>query len=189
VNVVLNTLTTIAGLLLWRAGVIKFRSDVGGWALLDTLVLLVVMDFAMYWLHRLAHTRVLYPLLHRYHHKFDRPRPLTLFALNPAENIAFGALWLAVLCIYQASWAGMMLYLILNVVFGTVGHLGVEPVPSRWAKLPLMSWIAGASFHTQHHQDKEHNFGFYTLVWDRLFGSVRPDYAESFGQIPDWVKH
>lgn len=187
-NVGLNTLTTVAGLVLWRAGVITFRTDVGLWALLDTLVLLMVMDFAMYWLHRLAHTRVLYPLLHRYHHTFDRPRPLTLFALNPAENVAYGVLWLAVLCVYKASWAGMMLYLVLNVAFGTVGHLGVEPVPARWVGVPVIGQVAGASFHAQHHQDKEHNYGFYTLVWDRLFGTVRPDYAESFGQIPVWVE-
>jgi sterol desaturase/sphingolipid hydroxylase (fatty acid hydroxylase superfamily) len=187
-NVGLNTLTTVAGLALWRFGVIKFRTDIGLRALLDTLVLLVVMDFAMYWLHRLAHTRALYPLLHRYHHQFDRPRPLTLFALNPAENLAFGLLWLVVLCIYEPSWVGMILYLILNVVFGTVGHLGVEPIPARWVGVPLIGQVAGASFHAQHHQDKEHNFGFYTLIWDRLFGTVRSDYAEVFGQIPTWTE-
>jgi Delta7-sterol 5-desaturase len=187
VNVGLNTLTTVAGLLLWRAGVIEFRTDTGIWALLDILVLIVVMDFAMYWLHRLAHNRFLYPLLHRYHHAFDRPRPLTLFALNPAENLAFGALWLAVICIYDASWLGMSVYLVLNVAFGTVGHLGVEPLPREWLSVPVLGQVAGASFHAQHHQDKEHNFGFYTLLWDRLFGTVRPDYAESFGRIPVWV--
>jgi sterol desaturase/sphingolipid hydroxylase (fatty acid hydroxylase superfamily) len=187
-NVGLNTLTTVAGLVLWRFGVIRFRTDVGLRALLDALVLLVVMDFAMYWLHRIAHLPALYPLLHRYHHLFDRPRPLTLFALNPAENLAFGALWLAVLCVYEPSWLGMMLYLVLNVVFGTVGHLGVEPLPLRWAGVPLLGQVAGASFHAQHHQDKEHNFGFYTLIWDRLFGTVRSDYAEVFGRIPVWIE-
>jgi Delta7-sterol 5-desaturase len=183
-NVGLNTLTTVVGLVLWRAGTIRFRDDVGVLALLDTLVLLLVMDFAMYWLHRLAHTRLLYPLLHRYHHTFDRPRPLTLFALNPAENLAFGGLWLAVLCLYDASWLGMSIYLALNVAFGTIGHLGVEPLPRKLAGVP----VAGASFHAQHHQDKEYNFGFYTLLWDRLFGTLRPDYAESFGRIPVWVE-
>ena len=187
-NVGLNTLTTVGGLLLWRAGVIRFRTDAGLGAVLDAIVLLLVMDFAMYWLHRVAHTRFLYPLLHRYHHTFDRPRPLTLFALNPAENLAFGMLWLAVICVYPPSWIGMSAYLVLNVAFGTIGHLGVEPMPRRWARVPVIGQIAGASFHTQHHQDRNHNFGFYTLVWDRLFGTVRPDYAESFGRIPAWVE-
>jgi sterol desaturase/sphingolipid hydroxylase (fatty acid hydroxylase superfamily) len=187
-NVGLNTLTTVVGLVLWRRGVITFRDDVGVGAVVDVLVLLLAMDFAMYWLHRIAHSRALYPLLHAYHHKFDRLRPLTLFALNPAENVAFGALWLAMLCVYDASWLGMSVYLVLNVAFGTVGHLGVEPVPASWARVPLLGYVAGSSFHAQHHQDREHNFGFYTLVWDRLFGTVRPDYAESYGQIPAWTE-
>jgi len=186
-NVGLNTLITVVGLLLWRRGTIRFRDDVGAWVLVDTVVLLVVMDFAMYWLHRLAHVPPLFALLHRYHHTFDRPRPLTLFALNPAENLAFGALWLVVISLYDASWLGMSIYLVLNVVFGTVGHLGVEPLPRGWMKVPVLGQVAGASFHAQHHQDRAHNFGFYTLLWDRLFGTLRPDYADSFGHIPVWV--
>jgi Delta7-sterol 5-desaturase len=186
-NVALNTLTTVAGLLLWRAGVVRFRQETGWPVLLDAAVLLVAMDFSMYWLHRLAHVRPLYRLLHRYHHTFEKPRPLTLFALNPAENLAFGALWLVMLSLYDATWLGMSLYLALNVAFGTVGHLGVEPLPRRFASTPVLGYLAGASFHAQHHQDEGHNFGFYTLVWDRLFGTIRPDYADSFGRVPTWA--
>lgn len=187
-NVLLNTLTTLAGLWLWRRGIIEFRNDVGLLAFADVLVLLLGMDLLMYVLHRVAHTRVLYALLHQFHHRYDRPRPLTLFALSPAENIAFGALWLAFISVYDASWLGMSVYLVLNVLFGAVGHLGVEPLPASWARKPLLRNIAGASFHTQHHQDREHNFGFYTLFWDRLLGTVRPDYERHYGRVPGWAK-
>ncbi len=183
----LNTVVTIAGLLLWRQGIIQFRRDVGVLALLDVVLLLLVMDFAMYVLHRVAHHPWLYPFLHRMHHRFDRPRPLTLFVLNPAETLSFGALWLAVVSVYSWSWLGMSIYLTLNVLFGTIGHLGVEPFPPSWPRLPVLKYLAGSSFHARHHQDLEHNFGFYTLVWDRLFGTLRPDYVETFGQVPDWT--
>src|SRR5258708_1554981 len=46
--VVLNTAVTLAGLILWRTGIIRFRSDVGVWAWLDAAVLLMIMDLAMY---------------------------------------------------------------------------------------------------------------------------------------------
>src|SRR4051794_22295127 len=106
-NVLLNTATTLAGLWLWRSGVIVFRTDVGLLALLDIVVLLLSMDLLMYLLHRIAHTRILYTWLHQFHHRYDRPRPLTLFALSPIENLAFGGLWLTVISIYDASWLGM----------------------------------------------------------------------------------
>jgi lathosterol oxidase len=186
-TVVGNTVTTIVGLLLWRAGFITFRTDVGVWAWLDILALLLIMDLAMYVLHRVAHHPWLFPILHRLHHFYDRPRPLTLFMLNPAENLAFGALWLVVIMIYPASWFGMSVYLILNVLFGTVGHLGVEPLPAWWTRTPVLRYIAGSTFHARHHQDLDSNFGFYTLIWDRLFGTLRKDYFETVGELPAWV--
>lgn len=181
------TLITIAGLFLWRSRIIRFRTDVGLWAAADVLVLLLIMDLAMYFLHRLAHHRLFYSWLHRLHHEFDRPRPLTLFILNPLENLAFGGLWLAVISLYEASWIGMSIYLALNVLFGTMGHLGVEPFPDWWAKVPLLRDIGGSTFHARHHQDLRCNFGFYTLIWDRLFGTLRKDYFTSMGVIPSWV--
>jgi Delta7-sterol 5-desaturase len=188
VNVLLNTVTTGIGLWLWRKGVVHFRTDVGLRALADVLILLLGMDLLMYLLHRLAHTRVLYALLHKFHHQYDRPRPLTLFALSPVENLAFGGLWLAFISLYDASWLGMSVYLLLNVCFGAVGHLGVEPFPPGWVKQPVLRHFAGGSFHAQHHQDMRHNFGFYTLFWDRLFGTLRADYAQNFGHVPSWIQ-
>lgn len=188
VNVLLNTATTLAGLWLWRIGVVRFRRDTGLLALVDVLVLLLVMDLLMYVLHRIAHTRLLYSLLHKFHHQYERPRPLTLFALSPVENLAFGGLWLAVISIYDASWLGMAAYLMLNVLFGAVGHLGVEPFPPSWVERPVLRNFAGGSFHAQHHQDMRHNFGFYTLFWDRLLGTVRPDYERNYGHVPSWVR-
>lgn len=60
-SVLLNTVTTLVGLFLWRAGIITFREDVGVWACLDVLVLLLIMDLAMYALHRLAHHPWIFP--------------------------------------------------------------------------------------------------------------------------------
>lgn len=170
-SVFLNTVVTIIGLFLWRAGWITFRTDAGIWAWLDVLALIVIMDLAMYVLHRVAHHPWLYPLLHKMHHFYDKPRPLTLFILNPAENLAFGALWLAVIMIYPASWLGMSIYLVINVLSGTIGHLGVEPFPEWWSHTPVFSSIAGSTFHARHHQEMGCNYGFYTSVWDRLFGT------------------
>lgn len=186
-TVLLNTVTTLIGLFLWRSGFIHFRADAGVWAWLDVFVLLLVMDLAMYVLHRAAHHPWIFPLMHRLHHGYDRPRPLTLFILNPVENLAFGFLWLVVISLYPASWLGMSVYLTLNVLFGTIGHLGVEPFPAWWARTPVLRYIAGSTFHARHHQDLACNFGFYTLVWDRLFGTLRKDYWASIGELPSWV--
>jgi Delta7-sterol 5-desaturase len=183
-TILLNTVVTWAGWELWKLGVIRFRPDFGWRAWLDVAVLLALMDFAMYLLHRLAHHPLLFPLLHRMHHEYERVRPMTLFILNPFETLAFGALWLTVITIYPPSWLGMSVYLMLNVAFGTIGHLGVEPVPSSVAKNPLTGWLAGSTFHARHHHDPDINFGFYTLIWDRLFRTLEKRYLENYGRLP-----
>lgn len=187
-TILLNTVVTWAGWELWKLGVIRFRPDFGWRAWLDVAVLLALMDFAMYLLHRLAHHPLLFPLLHRMHHEYERVRPMTLFILNPFETLAFGALWLTVITIYPPSWLGMSVYLMLNVAFGTIGHLGVEPVPSAVAKNPLTGWLAGSTFHARHHHDPNINFGFYTLIWDRLFRTLEKRYLENYGRLPELQK-
>ena len=101
--------------------------------------------------------------------------PLTLFVLHPLETLSFGALWLAVLAVYTASWLGIAVYLTLNLAFGLIGHLGVEPAPRFFARTPGLRHVATGRFHADHHADAGHNFGFYTLIWDRLFGTLAPE--------------
>ncbi len=176
ITVLLNTLVTIVGWHLWRIGIVRFREDAGIRVLVDVLILLFVMDFAMYALHRIAHLKIFFPILHSTHHRYENPRPLTLFVLNPAETLSFGSLWLVVICCYSFSWIGMSIYLVLNVVFGTIGHLGVEPVPAWFQKIPVIRYITNGLFHVQHHKDLNHNYGFYTSVWDKLFKTLHPNY-------------
>ena len=180
--VALNSGVAVAGWYLWRAGWITVRRDVGARAWLDILVLLLAMDFLMYVFHRVAHRPWLFPIAHRTHHRYDRPRPLNLFVLNPIEVLGFGGLWIVLLCAYDASVFGILTYLALNLAFGTVGHLGVEPFgPRWWARFPLRH-IGSSTFHAEHHQVPGVNFGFYTDVWDRLFGTLGPETRSAAGR-------
>ncbi|ADU32108.1 sterol desaturase family protein [Evansella cellulosilytica] len=180
-SVILNTAVTVLGYYLWKNGVIVLSTSFGFFDWIDILILLLIMDFAMYVFHRFAHLRFIYPLIHRTHHRYEDPRPITLFALNPLENLGFGLLWIIVLTIYPASWIGISGYLFLNVVFGLIGHLGVEPFPNSWVKHPILKWISTSTYHAQHHQQEHYNYGFYTIIWDRLFGTLSPKYPSDFG--------
>jgi sterol desaturase/sphingolipid hydroxylase (fatty acid hydroxylase superfamily) len=140
------------------------------------------MDLLMYAFHRVAHLPLIFPLAHITHHRYDKPRPLTLFVLSPVEVLGFGAIWLIVLMLYAASAEGILIYLAFNLAFGLVAHLGVEPAPSRWLRLPLLRYLSTSTFHAGHHVDREHNYGFYLLVWDRLFGTLASAYEDDFAR-------
>lgn len=170
-----NILVTEAGVLLWKADLLRLRTDMGWWTVADVLFLLATMDGLMYGLHRVAHHPLLYPWLHRPHHVEEIPRPLTLFVMNPLETLGFGAVWLALITVYPPTWLGLFLYIGLNLAFGMIGHLGVEFTPKSWRHLPGLRWISTATFHGRHHRHEGHNLGFYTVIWDRLFGTLAPD--------------
>lgn len=86
----------------------------------DVVCLLIIMDASMFLLHRVAHLPVVYSRIHKTHHVYDKPRPLSLFVLHPLEVVSFGALWLLVLRLYSPSWLGLCTYLMINLAFGTL---------------------------------------------------------------------
>ena len=146
---------------------------------MDVLVFLLLMDLGMYVSHRLAHHPWIYPWVHRTHHRHHSVNPLSLFVLNPIEVLGFGSLMLAVLVALPLSGAAVLIYLVLNVLFGTLGHAGVEPFPESWRRRLGWREIGSSSFHASHHQSPGGNFGFYTQIWDRLFGTLNPDVSRS----------
>ena len=64
-------------------------------------------------------------------------------------------------------------YLTVNLVFGLAGHLGIEPLPERWRNSWVVPYLGSSTFHHDHHRDVGYNFGFYTTVWDRVFGTLK----------------
>jgi len=183
VCVVLNAAFAVVGVILWREGIIDLR-PYGEYSaltvLLDSVVLFVAMDLCMYLFHRAAHLPLFYPIAHRTHHQYESPRPMSLFVLNPLEVIGFGTLWLIVVALYTSSIEGILVYLTLNLLFGMVGHLGVEPAPAAWVRTPVLRYISTSTFHAEHHGTVHYNYGFYLIVWDRLFGTLSPEYAADF---------
>ena len=170
---VLNTIVTYIGYWLWKNGFIGISTEVSGFILIDFLILFLAMDLLMYVFHYIIHKTWLYKAIHGLHHKAVNPKPIDLFVLHPLETISFGALWLLLLLLWTFNLYAIVLYLMINVLFGMIGHLGMEPLNATLRNKPLLKYLGTSSFHHQHHQDISHNFGFYTSIWDRLFGTYK----------------
>jgi Delta7-sterol 5-desaturase len=172
----INTAVTVAGWWLWKAGLIDLRTGLGLGSIAELAALLLVMDVLMYAGHAAVHLRVLFPWVHRLHHVFADARPITLFALHPLEAIGFGGMWLVVLAVHPFSVWALAAYTVLNLVFGILGHLGVEPLPPSVRRNVIFKWVATPTMHVGHHAEPRYNLGFYTTGWDRLFGTLEPGY-------------
>lgn len=175
-TVLLNSLVGVVGWLLWKAGWIRITQPPWWRTVVDVVLFVGLMDFGMYIFHRVAHHRWIYGWLHARHHQHISVNPISLFVLHPCEVLGFGGLMIAVMMLVPLSGAAVLIYLTLNTLFGTLGHAGVEPFPASWEHRPVLREIGSSSFHAGHHRTPGKNYGFYTLLWDRLFGTLeKPD--------------
>lgn len=174
--ILMNSVVTVAGWGLWKAGVIHLDAAVTARIGVDLVALILLMDLLMYAGHAAAHRPALFPLAHALHHRFVDARPATLYALHPLEILGFGGLWLAALTVHAFSVWAVLGYAAVNLVFGIFGHLGVEVLPAAARRSQVFRWIATPTLHAGHHVEPAYNLGFYTSIWDRLFGTLDPGY-------------
>ena len=170
---VLNTVITYAGFWLWKQHYIALSIDISWIILFDFLLLFLGMDLLMFVFHIIIHRTFLYKAVHSLHHEAVDPSPIDLFVLHPVETIGFGSLWLALLMVKSFNLYAIIIYLVVNVIFGLAGHLGMEPLPEKVQQWPLVKYLGTSTFHHDHHQDVRYNFGFYTSIWDRMFGTYK----------------
>lgn len=174
------------GIFLTAIGIAGRRE--AGWSL--ALSVAVAAGFLLWTLfeyafHRwlLHHTRrpllrkVFWEWLHRDHHSYRRMKDPDHHGIHPAQSLPVvlvfflpvllgedGGVGLAVF----AGWlSGYMLYETLHWVFHTL------PLDGRVASLPGLRglWIS----HAVHHLESvRRNYGFVTMLWDRVLGTYSP---------------
>jgi sterol desaturase/sphingolipid hydroxylase (fatty acid hydroxylase superfamily) len=169
-TVICNSFVMLLGAFLWKINWISLNQDPSGASVfLEAITLILLMDLLMYFFHYAAHQPFIYKKLHARHHEHVSTNFLSLFVLHPFETIGFGFMILALLMGYDFSIQSISLYLIINLIWGTIGHLNREFFPASFDRF----FVGTTRFHNQHHLVENKNFGFYTSVWDRVFGTYR----------------
>jgi len=171
---IINTVITYSGYWLFKHKYISLTFELNRYILVDFLLLFIWMNLAMFIFHYFIHHSTIYKAVHRFHHHYADPIPIDLFVLHPIETVGFGSLWLVILALYGFNFYAVLIYLIANVFFGIMGHLGIEPVPASVRKMAPFKYLGTPSFHHRHHLEIDFNFGFYTNIWDRLFKTYKP---------------
>ncbi|KUY30775.1 sterol desaturase family protein [Elizabethkingia ursingii] len=169
-TVICNSSIMLLGVLLWKNHWIVLDSNTpAGIIFLEVIALILLMDFCMYLFHYAAHSPYIYKILHGKHHEHVSTNFLSLFVLHPFETLGFGLMMIVLLMCYDFSPIAIVIYLTVNLIWGTIGHLNREFFPKKSDQLG----IGTTKFHNLHHMDESKNFGFYTSVWDRLFGTYK----------------
>ncbi len=170
ITLLLNIVVMLIGVYLWKSRWITLNESKTIWILLvEIVVIILVMDLLMYVFHYLVHHPIIYKVLHRKHHEHISTNFLSLFVLHPFETLGFGLMMIFVFMWYDFSIFSITIYLFINLIWGTIGHLNREFFPKWTEKL----FLGTTKFHNQHHLDEQRNFGFYTSIWDRIFRTYK----------------
>lgn len=147
------------------------------------VVLFFFHDAYFYAIHRLMHLRFLFKYVHLIHHKSTNPSPWTAYAFHPLEALLEGAVIPLMAFILPVHVSVIGLLMIFQIVFNVYGHLGYELFPKRFHKTWIGRYINTSVAHNLHHGKFHGNYGLYTLIWDRIFGTVRDDYDVTYEQV------
>lgn len=158
-----------------KLGLTQVYRDVGdyGWAWfwLSIPVMLLIHDFYFYWMHRLIHHEKLFERVHRTHHLSTNPSPWAAFAFHPLEGVLEALIIVIIAVVMPVHVAALSLFALLSLIYNVYGHLGYEVMPRALAKSPPGAWLNKSAYHNLHHRAFSSNYGLYTTIWDRMFGT------------------
>jgi sterol desaturase/sphingolipid hydroxylase (fatty acid hydroxylase superfamily) len=151
-----------------------------------TVVLLVVGDFARFFIHYLMHRVPALWEIHKVHHSAEVLTPFTAFRFHPIEtaltiltvtcfagaaDAAFAVAWgggLELITLFHAN-VGLVVF---NLLGGVLRHshvwLSFGPRIERYLVSPAMHQI----HHSCEARHLDRNMGYHLSIWDRMFGTV-----------------
>ncbi len=149
------------------------------------LLMLIIHDTYFYWTHRLMHHPKIFKTFHLVHHQSTNPSPWAAYAFHPLEAIVESGVFIVFLFTIPIHTLHLPIFFLLSIIYNVYGHIGYEIYPKGFAKHWLGKWINTSVNHNQHHQYFKGNYGFYFLFWDRLMGTIRKDYEETFEKVKE----
>jgi lathosterol oxidase len=126
----------------------------------------VVTDLGAYWAHRLYHRPMAFKHFHKWHHRYGAPTPFTVTAMHPVEFLTYQTIFLVpafTVPMHVAAYYGLLVYVFY---YNVCDHSGIK-------HRALVPWQPPSQFHDDHHKFFHCNFGQSSLLWDKLWGTLR----------------
>jgi Delta7-sterol 5-desaturase len=146
-------------------------------------LMIMMHDTYFYWIHRMMHLPGMFKILHLIHHKSTNPSPLAAYAFHPLEAVLESLIFVIFLFTIPVNAVHLTFFFVFSLLYNVYGHLGFELYPKGFNKHWVGKWINTSVSHNQHHQYFKGNYGLYFTIWDRLMGTLRPDYDSAFEDL------
>ena len=142
-------------------------------------------DAYFYWSHRLMHHPKVFKYVHLVHHKSTNPSPWTAYAFHPLEGVIEALIIPIIAFSIPTHKSAIIGYTLFQIIYNVYGHLGFEIMPKKFNKHWFGKWMNTAVGHNMHHKYFVNNYGLWTTIWDRSFGTMNPKYDEAYHQATE----
>ena len=155
-----------------------------GYFVFSIAALLLIYDLYFYVVHRLLHHKNLYKLIHSLHHRSPTITPFGAFSISFWEGFFEFIFLPTIIFLMPLHSLALVIFLTIYIIFNAYIHSGFEILPRFWVKTPF-KFLNSAFHHDFHHSKLKCNFGLFTNIWDRLFGTQMENYEAEFLKIKE----
>lgn len=134
---------------------------------------MVLFDAWFYFAHRLLHTKYFYKY-HLEHHRSVAPTVWSNDSIGLVDTALSQGFYAVIVFIIPFPPAILLANRLFDQINGTFGHAGFEYFASKTARYP--SPMLCTTYHDQHHAEFKYNFANYFSFWDRVMGTISPQY-------------
>jgi len=148
--------------------------------LAQVALVIFLVEFGQYWMHRLMHNNAFFWSTHAPHHHITQLNAMKGAVGNPLELFLIS---LSVVALFDLPQAAEFCAFNVLTVISTFAHANVRSDPPRWYSF----FFTTIQHHSLHHtalsyEDTRCNYGNSLILIDRVFGTYRDGESSIVGQ-------
>jgi sterol desaturase/sphingolipid hydroxylase (fatty acid hydroxylase superfamily) len=148
--------------------------------LVQAALVIVIIEFGQYWMHRLMHNNSWFWATHAPHHHVTQLNAMKGFIGNPIELFLIS---LSVVALFDWNKAAMFAGISAMSAVSIYAHANVRADPPRWYSF-FFTTIRNHSLHhtALSYEDTRCNYGNSLILMDRIFGTYKEGESLVVGQ-------
>lgn len=147
--------------------------------LAQVALVVFLIEFGQYWMHRVMHNWTPFWLTHAPHHHITQLNAMKGSVGNPIELFLIS---LSVVALFDLNDAAIFCGLNCLGVISTFAHANVRADPPIWYSYIFTTIRHHSLHHSVPYEDTRHNYGNSLILLDRIFGTYKEGEATVVGQ-------
>jgi len=147
--------------------------------IVQAALVVFLVEFGQYWMHRLMHNSTPFWLTHAPHHHLTQLNAMKGAVGNPIELFLIS---LSVVALFDLPLAAEFAAFHVLSVVSTFAHANTRCDPPRWYAYVFTTIRNHSLHHSLGYEETRCNYGNSLILLDRIFGTFRDGEAEAVGQ-------